>query len=55
MVDYKNSKAMAKGWKVQKSDKPGPGNYKDRDKAFNLTLPRALVASFSKEKRIGFA
>ena len=55
MVNYKSSKASPKGWKLQKTDAPGPGHFKDRERAFYMTLPRSSLFSFGKEKRVVYA
>jgi hypothetical protein len=40
---------------VKKTDVPGPGQYKDFDKAFNLTTHCSPTTHFKKGKRIIFA
>jgi len=39
VIQFKHEKPKPKEWKLQKSDMPGPGAYKEKEKAFNLTLP----------------
>jgi len=38
VVNIKNEKPKDKDWKVKKVDVPGPGQYKETLKAFNMTV-----------------
>jgi hypothetical protein len=51
----KFEKPREKGWKVKKTDLPGPGAHKETEKAYNLTMPHSPVIKFKTGKRIIFA
>ena len=55
VVQFKNEKATDKEWKIKKTDQPGPGNYAELDRSYNLTLSQSPKIKFKQDKRIGFA
>ena len=55
MVSFKNQKPSDKEWKIKKTDIPGPGNYADLDKSYNLTMSMSPKIKFKQSKRISFA
>ena len=55
MLSFKNQKPKDKDWKVKKLDSPGPGEYKEYFKGYNLTKETSPKVGFKKGKRLIFA
>lgn len=55
VINMKNERAKDKDYKVQKTDKPGPGQYQDAQKGFEKTIESSPVIKFKSDKRKGFA
>lgn len=55
VITMKNEKVKDKEWKIQKNDKPGPGQYKESMKGYEKTVETSPVVKFKTDKRKGFA